>query len=342
MAVKPKQVRQVERLIRKMQKPIADAFREAISDAATDIDFAALVRALEARDINAAVALIAISPAALSALGEAVRNSYIAGGNLAASGAPRALSGVFRFDGRHPNAVIWAAQNVGDLIEGIQAESLDTVRKVIAEGIDQNIPPRDLARAITGRKVGRRRVGGIMGLNSEQADSIMRAHRILSDPDLIRGYFIKDRVTGRMKPRFKLSDRSFDKLIRDAIRDGTALSGRQLANVIEAHTSKALGYRGRVIAKDQAFTSIAAGRQEGFDQMLARPDVEDVTKRWQHNLSENFREDHVAMSGTVVSLNEPFVFADANLMHSHDSNASAGHTIGCRCTTIYRVVVPKR
>lgn len=340
---KARQLSQLKKLIARLEPKIAKAFGRAIERASSDLKISDLISALENRNIGEALKIIEIGSGVLFELDEELRAAYIAGGLFAVEDVPRALRGRFSFNGRHLRAEEWVRENVGNLIQGIHTETLQTTRAVILQGFQENRTPRQIARDITGRSVGSRRVGGFLGLNSDQTDQVIRARQILSDPDLIRTYFIKDRETGQMKPRYKLSDRRFDGMVRRAIANGTALSGKDLDRVIEAHRSKALGYRGRVIAKDQTFRAIAAGRGESYQQMLERDDVEDVSKTWQHNLSENPREDHVEMSGTVVSFNETFNFPDgARLRYPHDENAAAEHSIGCRCTAFYRVMVAKQ
>ena len=337
MAQTPKQVRRALAALRGLEEGIAKAFKDAIQQAAGSVDFDALVRAIDARDIAAAAELLRINPATLFPVDEAIRSAFMAGGALVSPELPGALRAQFSFDGRHRRAEEWVRENVGGLIEGIQEQSLEATRRAIREGIEAGRSSTDVARQITGKKVGRVRAGGILGLNSDQAESIDTARRILSDPDQIRSYFVRDKKTGKFKPRFKLSDRRFDSEIIKAINGGRAIKGALLERIIAAHQSKALGYRGRVIAKSEAFAALAAGREEGFTQVQENPLVDFVSVRWQHNLSEDPREDHVAMDGTVIKLGGFFTFDDALMKHPHDAAGGAKHSIGCRCIAFYRV-----
>lgn len=331
------QSRRVREAVRKLAPTIRAAFERAIQQAAGSVDEATLLRLLESGQIERAVELLRINRAIMFPFDEAIRAGFIAGGTMAVGDIPKGLAGRFAFDGRHYRAEAWARDYVGDLIQGIQQESIETTRRVIQEGMQAGRSHKAVAREITGRKVGNRRVGGYLGLTSEQTDQVLNARSILSDPDQIRGYFVKDRKTGRMKPRYKLSDRRFDARVKKAIAEGRALSGRELDDVIEAHKAKALGYRGRVIARNEAHTSLAAGREEAFRQMMDNPEVETVTVRWQHNLSQVPREDHVAMDGTVIELGQTFSFPDAQMKHPHDPAGGAKHSVGCRCIAVYRV-----
>lgn len=337
MARETAQSRRVREALRKLEPEIRKAFERAIQQAAGSVDQAALLELLESGQVERAVELLRINRAIMFPFDEAIRAGYIAGGTMVVADLPRGLEGRFAFDGRHARAEAWVSEHVGDLIQGIEQESIETTRRVIREGIDAGRSSRAVARDITGRKVGTRRIGGYLGLTSEQTDQVLSARSILSDPEQIRSYFVKDRKTGRMKPRYKLSDRRFDARIKKAIAEGRTLSGKELDDVIEAHKAKALGYRGRVIARNEAHMALAAGREEAYAQILEDPEVETVTVRWQHGLSQEPREEHQAMDGTVIELGETFDFSDASMMHPHDPAGGAKHSIGCRCIAVYRV-----
>jgi hypothetical protein len=218
------------------------------------------------------------------------------------------------------------AEKAASLIQGITAETEAMARAVLRQA--GQVPSRKLATEITGRVVGQRRAGGFIGLTEQQADSIIRGRSALQsgDPSQMRAYL-----------DLKLRDRRFDGAIKKAVREGRAIKGAELDRIMEAHKSKALAYRGRVIARNETHTALAAGRDETHRQMLERPDVAAVTKRWQHNLSEHPREDHQAMDGTVIGFGETFNFADAAMKHPHDPAGGAKHSIGCRCIAVYRV-----
>jgi hypothetical protein len=314
----------VEELIRRMEPSIARAFRQAIDDAALSVDRAALIRLLEAGRIEEAVQLLRLNQSVMFPMTEAIRAAYFAG--AASLAAPRGLSGVFRFDGSQPEAQRWVQEKAATLIQGITEEATDMARTVLQQA--GQVPSRKLATEITGRAVGGKRVGGFLGLNAQQADSIIRGRAALASGDA---------VAMREYLGLKLRDRRFDGAIRRAIREGRAITGTELDRIMEAHRTKALGYRGRVIARNEANNALAAGRDDAYRQILARPDVRAVTKRWQHNLSEYPRLEHQAMDGTVIGFNELFQFPDAAMKHPHDPAGGARHTIGCRCIAIYRV-----
>ena len=342
MAAKPtRQQHQVAELLRAFEPKIEKAFRDAISKSAGAIDLKKLIAALELGDVEHAVRLFRLEQGVFFPLSDALRSSFMAGGALTGSGLPMGVSASFGFDGRHVRAEAWAARHAGYLITTVLDDIMHMARDVILDGLREGRGSAKVARDLMGRKVGRVRVGGFLGLNGPQTDDVIRARQILSDPKQIRKYFIKDRKTGRMKPRFELSDRRFDRQILKAIREGRGISGDKLDQIIEGHKSKALLHRGKVIAKQEAHTALAAGREEGFQQLLDGGNVESVSVRWQHNLSQEPRDDHVAMSGTVIQFGQTFNFADASMKHPHDPAGGAKHSLGCRCIAVYRVKVAK-
>ena len=335
MATRPtiSQQRQVEALVKKLEPQIEQAFLQAIAQARNTVDTAKLIEALKAGNIEQAVQLLRIDQSILYPLDDAIRGAYIAGGMTVAPNLPTAIRGSFGFNGRHPRAESWIRAEGGTLIQGIADDTLTMARNVITEAMAAGQTAPTIARSLTGRVVAGERVGGFLGLTTQQADSIAsgRAKLLSGDPALMREYL-----------DLKLRNRNYDAMIRRAVDGKGKLSAADVDKIIEAHKTKALGYRGKVIAKDQAFTAQAAGRMEGYRQVLDRGDVDGVSVRWSHGLSEFPRPDHVAMDGTVVQLGETFNFPDGTRMTGpHDPAGGAKHSLGCRCIAIYRPIVSK-
>jgi hypothetical protein len=325
VARQTKQQREIDRLLGQLEPRVAAAFSDAIQAARRRVDMAALIEALDRGDLFTAIRILEVPQALLFPLEDAVRQAYISGGQMIAVAAPQALIG---FSGSTPRALSWLRELSSTRIQGIRDDTLEAVRVALIAGREQGMGSRELARMITGTRQGAQRVGGILGLTTQQADSIMRGRAKLAsgDPALMREYL-----------DLKLRDRRYDRAIKKAIAEGRAIRGKELDAILEAHKSKALAYRGRVISKNETFTALEAGRREAVAQALENPEVAGADKRWQHNLSQEPREDHVAMSGTVVPFDQPFVFSDARMMYAHDPAGGAKHTIGCRCITVYRI-----
>ena len=97
-----KQRAQVRRLVREYEPIIQRAFIEAVENAKGQVDFEALMAAVERNDIAAAVQLLQLNQALLFPLQDAIRTVIIAGGRSLTI--PRGIRGSFSFSGGHPRA----------------------------------------------------------------------------------------------------------------------------------------------------------------------------------------------------------------------------------------------
>jgi len=333
---KTAQQRRIEQLIRTQTAAIRKAFVEAMAKASSGIDTAALVRLLEAGNIEAAAQLFKIDSGVMYPLQRAIQDAFIYGGLAVTQDLPKGLAGRFSFDGAHPRAVALATEQAAALVTNISDDAIINARKVISDGLASNRALTGVARDLAGRRVGNRRVGGVLGLTQPQTDRAINIRSMLRDPARIAEYFEGGAA------RYKESDRRFDKLVRKAINDGRALSQADVDRVTDGYKAKATGNRAKTVARNEAFIAQATGRDESYRQMLEGGNVESVTVRWQHNLSVNPRDDHVAMDGTVIQLGETFNFPDgARMKYPHDPAGGAAHSIGCRCVAIHRVKLPR-
>jgi hypothetical protein len=236
--------------------------------------------------------------------------------------------GTFSFDGRHPQAEQWFQAHALSLVQGISDESVDVARQAIAAKIG-TVPPAKIAQDIVGVRSGSGRTGGLVGLTSQMAESIT------AGGDSLRAGRYNDYL------RLKLRDKRFDRIIAAARKSGKPLTEAQIKAILAAHKQKALAYRGKLIAANESFTALAAGRHESYRQMIEAGVADGVTKKWVHGLSVEPRVEHLAMNGTVLDFDQPFVFSDAAMQFPHDPAGGAKHSIGCRCVVIYRLVLPK-
>lgn len=321
------QQREVEAMLAKLEPRVADAFRRAIEAAWRNINYADLIAALDRGDLAQAMTIINPPPSLFYPLTEAIRSAFIEGGNMVAQAAPLAVLG---FGGDTPAAQEWLRQLSSTRIQGIRDDTLEAVRNALVSGREQGMGSREIATMIVGRRVGNRREGGILGLTAQVADSIMAGREKLAsgDPKLMAEYL-----------ELKLRDRRYDRAIRKAIKEGRAITGKELEAILEAHKSKALAYRGKVIAKSETFSALEAGRREAVRQALENPQVAGATKRWQHNLSQEPRLDHISMGQAPArEFDAPFVMADGAVMqYAHDPAGGPANNAGCRCITVYRI-----
>jgi hypothetical protein len=323
----PSQQRLYDQLLRRYEREVAQAFIAAIQAARGQVSVTLLASALDRGDLAEAGRLLAMNQQVLFPLTEATRSAYVAAGLAVADTAPAAMS--FAFDGRHTRAEAWVSRQAGTLVQAITDDTLPMLRSVLADGLERGVSGRTVALDITGRlnRATGRREGGFLGLTSQQTEYAINARRQLQDLDA--GYFTR-----------ALRDRRYDPMVRRAIRDGQPLSAADIERVTMRYRDRLADHRGRTIARNEAHTALAAGRNEGFAQVTEAGAT--VTVRWQWNDGgQNPREDHQAMSTAPARpYGEPFVFPDgAAMQYPHDPAGGPEHSIGCRCIAVYRVVV---
>jgi hypothetical protein len=323
-----KQERQIAALLKRYEAQTQAAFLEAMRAAAATVDFAALIAALEANDIARALDLLRINQQTLFPVGEAVRTAYLQGGASVAAGLPIRLRGTFGFGG-NPRAVAQVQRIVGQMIEGVQAETLAAVRGYITTAVAEGVPPRRMALEITGRMDGGRSTGGIFGLNSNQTDAVIRARRELADLD--PNYFTRKR-----------RDRRLDARVEAAIRSGTPLTQAEIDAIAGRYKDRLLNLRGKTIARTETLNALRAGQHDGFATLIDAGAVEPgrMTVTWLATTDARTRDAHAALGGTTVLFGELFVSPAGGVMaHPGDTSHGAGPAdiVSCRCAAVYRI-----
>jgi hypothetical protein len=334
----------LDQLVLRMEPNIRRAFMAAIRRSTAAIDYADLVAAIEAGRIEDAIIMLEIKPAFVSPIVEAMRDGFLIAGAQAENILPVAIRAKFGF-GMNPRAAAWAESRSADLVEGIN-DNLPAVRELIRQSVNEGIPARRVALDITGRvdPVTKQRSGGLLGLNSPQTDQVIRARAMLANPETMADYFSRDTETGALIPRYKLSDRRFDKLILKAIKDGKPLAKADLDKIMDAHKRKAAGYRGRVIARTEALNSLRAGQHEGFQQQVDSNVMGPgwyLEEEWQTRLDGRERPHHHAMNGVKIKFGELFITSIGGILAfpgDVDNGAGADDLVQCRCAAVYRWV----
>lgn len=313
---------------------VAKAFMDAIGNLKAGADHQRLVEAIKADDLPGAIAALELDPAAFNDLLEAIREAYLGGGKSAVESmrAP-AAAGVIRFDGRNLEAERWLREQSADLVSRILADQREAIRVKLTEGMARGANPNATAREIVGRvdRVTGKRVGGIIGLTSQQAGYVATARDELAsgDPAQLRNYLERAR-----------RDKRFDRTVLKAIDDGTAVPADIARKAVNRYEARLLELRGQTIAKVETFASLAAAKHEAYRQAIdsGKLDVSAVTKIWRHFRNEHPRLTHVAMQGKTVGFREDFVLADGTRMqYPHAPGAPIKHTAGCHCQADYRV-----
>jgi hypothetical protein len=236
---------------------------------------------------------------------------------------------VFAFDHRLPAARQWVDTYAREAIDRTKRSDKDVIRAAIGDGVEEGRNPRDIAIDLIGRKgPDGKRVGGMLGLNDEQAKWSTNAKRELESLDQrsAASYFSRRR-----------RDKRFDKTIRRAIAEKKKLTDAQVAKISAAYDDNLLQLRAETIARTAATDALNAGRTQALDQAIAegKMSATAVQRVWDSAGPDGrTRDSHRSMDGQKRGHNEPFVSpSGAKLRWPGDSGLGAGgsETIACRC-----------
>jgi hypothetical protein len=289
--------------------------------------------------------LLRINQQTLFPVAEAVRTAYLEAGASVAVLLPIRLRGQFGFGG-NPRSVAAVQQITSEMTEYLSQSTTEAVREAIIRAVDTGVPPAETARDLVGlmdRRTGIRS-GGIMNLDAQRAEQAQKVKDMLGDKDKIRRYFIKDSKTGKMKPRYKSTDRTFDKRIREAIKAGRALPKSDIDAISNRHISRLLLDRGKQIARDNTLTALRSGRHNGFIELVESGGVldEQIERSWLNAGDARVRDDHQVMNGQKRrGMNTPYTFPDGSQgMYPGDRSLGAPieQTTHCRCAEIFRII----
>lgn len=332
---------QIEALLSEQEPRIKAAFWQAVYDARASVVLENVIAALERGDINAAAELLQIDRVLLAPLDQMIQSSYVASGNLAMDAliatAPRAMRLVTRFDAGHWEAAQWLRTHSSALVVEIVADQREGIREALRVGMEAGRHPRGVALEVVGRydKVSKRRVGGLLGLTSQQMGYVAnaRAELLSGDPAQMRAYLER-------KQRNKLYDRA----VLKAIREGRPVSAADVQKATGRYAANLLRLRGEVIARNEALEAFSHSRDSAARQLVSsgRVRADQIEKDWSATLDGRTRDAHVALHGQRVGLDEAFIspLSGAQMMFPRDGSrgAPAKERILCRCFCQYKVV----
>lgn len=320
-----------DEILAKIAASIRDGFVAVVQDISDSALLGQIEAAIEAGDFGKVFRLLGIVPGTFRPLLRAIEQSFEDGAAWIAQTYPKYVNtpdgkGVFRFNVRDPRAETWLRNKSASLVTSITEEMRQSIRTAMDGGMLSGRGPKNVALDIVGRydRVEGRRVGGIIGLTTQQEGWVASTRRQLETLDA--GYFTKD-----------LRDRRFDPIVRKAIDNGRRLSREDIDKIVGRYADRTLRYRGETIARVESMEALAASDYESTRQVVAmgaaRP--KDVTREWDTAGDEKVRHSHAEMDGQVVGLEEAFVspVSGARMMYPHDSSlgAPANEIIGCRC-----------
>jgi len=310
------------------ERAMLRAFNQAVSDIKNTTKLSQLEALIGSNDIDGAIRLLGLEPAAFEGMEEELYQAYRTGGLTGATqigSVPTQIGSLtMNFNIGSPAAVDWilsqSSRMITEMVEGQQ----ELVREVLATNLDKGIAPRQSALDLIGRvSDSGARTGGNIGLTTQQAGWVSKAREELESLD--RHYLSRD-----------LRDKRFDSLVERAIANGKPLTKVQIDNAITQMQNKTLKYRGDVIARIESINALRAGQHESLMQAADKGDGsrDDVKRFWDATGDSKTRLDHLIIEDQERRADEPFTFPDGSQALFPGDNslgAPAKQLIQCRC-----------
>lgn len=269
-----------------------------------------------------------VEDAALKLAAE-IHQSYVTSGQRAAKWLDElpALEGkLVRFDATASPVVLAAKRNELELVRGFTQERWEIARQItrraMIEGAAGGINPRRVAQDFRDS----------IGLTPAQEEHVANYRRALESGDY-------GNALGR-----ELRDARSDRTLRAARRDGDSLTPAQIDRLVDRYRSNYVTYRAETIARTEALRNANAGVDEMMRQAIDRGEVraEDLIKTWHAGpATAHSRDQHQAMDGVSVGVNEPFVLPDGTRM-MRPGDGPVDHVANCRCTVSTAFNLEKR
>lgn len=325
----------LEALATKLEPRLARAFIDAIRAQAGRIDVSALVRQLENGDVSGAMRVLGIDPADFSQFAVTHAAIYNETGALVAQSVPTipqvaGYSAKVIWDVRNLVAESWIRERSSTLITEIVDDQRVAVRNFLRFGLARGDNPRTTALDLVGRidPATRQRVGGVIGLTSQQEQWLVNyASELASDDPAV----LRQALTRALR------DKRFDRSVLAAIKDGKGLPADLQAKMRQAYANRALKYRADVISRNETIKVLGAAQTNAYQQAIDKGtlDVDLITKFAVTAGDDRVRPTHAAVPGMNKKgrkWNEPFKTPFGPQMH-----APYEGQINCRCYEKIRV-----
>lgn len=329
-------------LLDQLDPEVRDAFLQSIGDIKRDFQIREFLAAYRAGDIERALRTLAVDPEYFAPLDMALRDAYNAGGRLTfdaikelSAQTPNVITGAFGIGNERAQA--WLLAQSSRLITEIVEDQREDIRRVLADNMQSGVSAQRAALDIVGRAnpANGVRTGGILGLDTARVDRVLSVRAILSDPERVSEYFVRDRASGRLKTRYAGLDRRFDGLVKRAIAEGRAVDPADAERIIQRMTGRLLRERGETISRTELINSMGAARNEGLQQLVdsGKLKASAITLKW--DSAEDFatRETHVAADNQERRFGEPHSVGGYLLRWPGDTELGAPgkEVIRCRC-----------
>lgn len=317
------------------------AFLRAMSDIVSRAMLDEMIKAIEARDVDALFRASGFTPAALGQILDSVERSFESSGQAQVENWPKRIRtpyGIVQpaFDMRNPAVEEDLRKYSSGLITNLTSEARESVRMVLEQGAIDGENPRATALNIVGRvnPVTRAREGGMIGLANNQVKWSLTTKRYLENLD--ERYFT-----------MALRDKRFDRTVRKAVESGQPLSNDIITKLVTRYNDNALKYRGESIARTETLHSINKGEEAAIRQAIDEGSItrQQVKKWWNDAGDGRTRLTHLHAGKKYdrknpIDFDEPFVLSSgARLMFPGDQSlgAPAGEVIRCRCKQEYEI-----
>lgn len=306
------------------------AFLDSVAEIKNTVKITQLTALIEAGNIDGAIRLLGLDPAAFEGMDEALRQSFRTGGMTGAAqfgDIPTTVGDIpMRFNMRNPAAEEWLLTNSSELVVEMSQSQTELVRQVLTDDLAQGINPKQSALDLIGRTDSTgKRTGGLIGLTEQQAGWVSTARTELEE--LNPNYFTRT-----------LRDKRLDGVIRKAMNSGTPLTPQQINRAVTRLQGRTLKYRGDVIARTESINALRAGHEESVNQAieLGEVDARDVSGEWDSSGNDGrTRDSHLLMEGQKRAHGVPFdfVLTVGQAMFPGDSSLGAdpSELIQCRC-----------
>lgn len=344
MALRPtkSQARQFAELLSKHEPAIRDAFMRAVVDLQANVNWPALITALESGSTFSAVQALNINEGAFNEYSQVLTSVFVESGTATASliaGSGQGAIGL-RFNLQNPAAEKWIRQNVATRVVGFVQEQVEVAREVIAAGYAQGHHPHTIALDLAGRVTSGTRQGGIMGLDGPRAARLANVSAGMRTADGVQDLVVQ-RLDGSLAMRYKVNPATEQRILAAYVR-GEAVPEAQRLLSERQYRNALLQARAETVATTETAAAVMGARDVAWEQAAEQQglDRSAVVKTWRHRRGGDGRITHIEMAGvSVVGLDTPFVLSDGSVMlYPHDPNGGARNNVSCGCDCEYRLI----
>lgn len=284
---------------------------QVIRDVGSRLSLDQIEELLEQRRFNEALVSAELAAAGIAATSTA---AFVRAAEDTMRRIARVMRAIVSFDQVDPRAVAAMQRSRLEFIRDfVQQQNLAT-RLAIAEGISQNLNPKQ--RAILFRQS--------FGLTPNQMQAVINYRKLLEAGDsaaLTRA----------------LRDRRFDSSVREASLGNRPLTSVQIDQMVSRYQERQLIYRSEIMANAEALNAVHQGSEESYRQAIDLGLIieNDLTRDWVTASDERVRTSHSTMHGQQRKIGEPFISGAGNqLKYPGDLDAPASDTLGCRCIMV--------